>query len=914
MCLGLCNAPSTFSRLMNLVLHGLTYVYCLVYLDDTIIYSMNFEDHLKHINEILDRLIKAKLKLNPNKCVFAADEVQYLGYIVTTEGIKPDPDKIKAINEIKFPKNPKEMIRFLGGVNFYRDFIKKFSFTASILYKMSQSIQKFKAKLKCKEVYEAFDILKTTLMSEPILCYPNFKLPFVIQTDASSVAIGGVIGQVTDSKFKPIKYCSRHLTATESRYSTTERELLAVVWSYKRCKEYVYGRHVSFVVDHEPLVTMKKLKEPMGRIGNLLLKLQDCDYDIYYQPGALNFIPDLLSRPSVDVITEVNNTEIQFDSCVNWIAEQNVDDQCVQLKKILNNISEGTMKDIQTWQDLAKPAEWFKVRTNLLLENGILLFNDSNTRKIVVPKQVISLVLNFCHDIPLAGHRDFEKTFETISKRFFWLCMHRDIKNYCASCHLCQTKKYLNKVNKAPLKPIVVREAWSLIGIDTVGAFKVTIRGNRYILMAVDYFTKFCVARAVKDFTAASTALFLFEDIVCKFGLPKGIMSDKGVNFKSNMLDQLCKLLSIKKANSTFYHAEGNGMVERTVKSVKQIVTMYVNVEHSNWDEFLQPSISAYNTTVHSSLKLSPYEALFAKSPTILAEVMLAVPVDTNQNEITQYVKDLKRNASEINRKVNNNLDLAREKQKKYYDQSVKANRNFTIGDNVLLINERDKTGESKAFKERALGPFKVLNTFNNDLDYTVQNVKDKKVQTAHYNRLIPYRLREAAIEPTSHAMENQCKPNKQQILMDEEEFFSNYLFMQNFLLLQETTRQELLEEITRQEQNVQVALYYEYETGEEIFAPSRYQCKQCTKSYASERKLLNHVSKGHITPTFNIETGVRSDGKVKCIVCENFYEAKRGIKIHMKRKHVDYVPIVIGVDVGASLSVEEIVNTSKLE
>ena len=190
---------------------------------------------------------------------------------------------------------------------------------------------------------------------------------------------------------------------------------------------------------------------------------------------------------------------------------------------------------------------------------------------------------------------------------------------------------------------------------------------------------------------------------------------------------------------------------------------------------------------MHSSWKLSPYEALFAKSPIILAEVMLAVPVDSNQKEKTQYVKDLKRNASETNRKVNNNLELAREKQKKYYDQSVKANRNFTIGDNVLLINERDKIGESKAFKERALGPFKVLNTFNNDLDYTVQNVKDKKVQTAHYNRLLPYRLREAATRPIPHAMENQYKSNKQQILMDEEVFFSNYCFQQNILLLEES-------------------------------------------------------------------------------------------------------------------------------
>jgi hypothetical protein len=139
--------------------------------------------------------------------------------IVTKDGIKPDPAKVQAINYIKFPKNPKEMIRFLGLVNFYRDFIKRFSFTASILYKMAQSTQKFKAKLKCKEVYLAFGKLKASLTLQPILNYPNFKLPFWIQTDASSCAIGGVIGQIVRCIFKPIKYCSRHLTATESRYS-----------------------------------------------------------------------------------------------------------------------------------------------------------------------------------------------------------------------------------------------------------------------------------------------------------------------------------------------------------------------------------------------------------------------------------------------------------------------------------------------------------------------------------------------------------------------------------------------------------------------------------------------------------------------------------------------------------------------
>jgi hypothetical protein len=167
---------------------------------------------------------------------------------------------------------------------------------------------------------------------------------------------------------------------------------------------------------------------------------------------------------------------------------------------------------------------------------------EKNIQKIVVPKQVVSLVFNFCHDAPLAGHRDFEKTYELISSRYFWLNMHKEIKIYCLSCHLCQTKKYLNKINRAPLKPIEVREPWNLIGVDIAGPFKQTVHGNRYIILAVDYFTKFCVGKALPDFTALSTARFLFEDIVCKFGLPKAIMSDNGVNFKARMLDQLCRM------------------------------------------------------------------------------------------------------------------------------------------------------------------------------------------------------------------------------------------------------------------------------------------------------------------------------------------------------------------------------------
>lgn len=260
---------------MELVL--INSVYCLVYLDDTIIYSRTFDEHLVHVNTVLDRITKAKLKLRPDKCVFASDRVNYLGYVVSREGISPDPVKVKTISEIPFPKIAKGLVRFLGAVNFYRDFIEHFSDVASVLYKMSQSEAKFKAKLKSKSAdiaFKAFEKLKELLVAEPVLIYPNFNQEFVIQTDASAIGLGAVLGQfgqVTGKNaFRPIMYGSRHLTKTEMNYSTTDRELLAIVWASKKFKAYIYARPVTFITDHQALATMRSLKEPMGRTSRLL--------------------------------------------------------------------------------------------------------------------------------------------------------------------------------------------------------------------------------------------------------------------------------------------------------------------------------------------------------------------------------------------------------------------------------------------------------------------------------------------------------------------------------------------------------------------------------------------------------------------------------------------------------------------
>jgi len=370
MTLGLCNAPSTYTRLMDLVLHGINYKYCLVYLDDTIIFSKTFEEHLVHTGEVLDRIIKAKLKLRPEKCVFASDKVKYLGYVVTSKGITPDHDKVVTISEMQFPKTAKGMIRFLGVVNFYRDFIVRFSNTASPLYKMAQSEAKFKSKIKSSHAHAAFEKLKMCLVAEPILAYPDFSKPFFVQTDASNFALGGVIGQFRmvggKNKFHPIMYGSRHLTDAESRYSATERELTAIVWANKRFAPYVFGRHVTYITDHKPLTTMKELSEPMGRLGRLFNSIQDADYTLVYQPGVFNYTADMLSRP--EHIAEVNSLELRIGSTVNWKCEQSKDPELSAILKLFEMDSEMQIRlsnDWCSWARVKNNNDWYK---NLLLD------------------------------------------------------------------------------------------------------------------------------------------------------------------------------------------------------------------------------------------------------------------------------------------------------------------------------------------------------------------------------------------------------------------------------------------------------------------------------------------------------------------------------------------------------------------
>ena len=291
---GLKNAPSTFQRVMDEILKDLQNKICMVYMDDIIIFSTGLQEHIQNLKLVFSKLREANLKIQIDKCEFLRKEVEFLGHVVTSKGIRPNSKKIEAIQKFKIPKTQREIKSFLGLLGYYRKFIKNF---AKITKPMTKCLKKNEKIEHTKEFIDCFNTCKNILTSEPVLAYPDFKKPFELTTDASNYAIGAILSQDNH----PICYASRTLNPAEVNYSTIEKELLAIVWSCKYFRPYLFGHKFTILTDHKPLQWLFSLKEPNSRLVRWRLKLEEFDYTIQYKKGKLNQAADALSRNPVDL-------------------------------------------------------------------------------------------------------------------------------------------------------------------------------------------------------------------------------------------------------------------------------------------------------------------------------------------------------------------------------------------------------------------------------------------------------------------------------------------------------------------------------------------------------------------------------------------------------------------------------------
>ncbi|GFW08319.1 retrovirus-related Pol polyprotein from transposon 17.6 [Trichonephila clavipes] len=386
---GLCNAPATFERMMDNLLRHFKWTMCLCYLDDIIVFSETFEDHLIRLRLVLKCLQEAGLKLNSKKCLFAAQEVKILGHLVSSNGVRPDPDKIKAVRNFPTPKNIHDIRSFLGLCSYFRRFIKGFCYLAEPLQSLLKSGVEFHWG---PEEVEAFNSLKKALTSDPVLGMYDERASTEIHTDASGYGIGAVLVQIQNNVEKVIAYASRTLTKAEKNYSTTERECLAIVWATNKFRPYIFGKHFTVVTDHHSLCWLMNLKDPSGRLARWALRLQEHDFDVKYKTGKKHSDADALSRNPVEEETETSDKFLAVTTSMNLAMEQKKDQDLAKLK-LLSNSSKN---------------EEFRFIDGILCRKNF--DPDGKLWLPVIPKHLRADILRHFHDAPTAGHLGFAKT------------------------------------------------------------------------------------------------------------------------------------------------------------------------------------------------------------------------------------------------------------------------------------------------------------------------------------------------------------------------------------------------------------------------------------------------------------------------------------------------------------------------
>ena len=351
---GVCNGVATFERLMEFVLAGLNWQICLVYLDDIIIFSKDFDSHLSRLDQVLDRIGKAGLKIAPKKCQFFQEKVTFLGHVVSKDGISTDPSKIDAVKEWPVPRNVHDVRSFLGTCSYYRKFIRGFADIARPLHRLTEKQARFEWTQECQI---AFNTLRDRMTTAPILSYPQQDCHFILDTDASGFGMGAVLSQLQDGEERVLAYFSKSLSKAERNYCVTRRELLAVVMSIKQFHHYLYGVNFTVRTDHGALTWLMRFKNPEGQIARWLEVLSTYDFEIKHRAGKQHGNADGLSRRPCSECNYCSRQEskdsplLGSEQSVSALrAVSNVPDNDAELltwfqSKSLSEISESQNKD-----------------------------------------------------------------------------------------------------------------------------------------------------------------------------------------------------------------------------------------------------------------------------------------------------------------------------------------------------------------------------------------------------------------------------------------------------------------------------------------------------------------------------------------------------------------------------------------
>jgi len=654
---GLKNAAACLARLMDEVIGMDLEPYVFLFLDDIVVCTDSIDSNLEILGKIAKRLKSAGLRVNMDKSALCRREIKWLGYILREGGLATNPEKVKAVVDYPLPRNVTEMRRFIGFCGWYRRFIHDFS---SIIAPLSELTKKPNVKNFNwnSEANAAFLTIKEKLIEAPVLASPDYARPFVLQTDASDHGVSGILSQVQDDcSEKPIAFFSQKFSSTEKKYTTTEKECLAVLLSVEKFRCYIEGTKFEVVTDHSALLWLLRLKTPpSARLARWILRLQPYEFTIVHRKGKDHILADALSRAIATL--EVAN----IDTSDEWYIK----------------LREGIIHNPKRFSNFKVDDEkLFKLcKSSTGVDDGEFLWKQ------VLPKASREDILKKCHDEN--AHFGVFKTLQRLKQRFYWPKMSSDVESYIRTCENCHESKDHRKITSPPMGAAKTpTQPWQVISMDFLGPFPRSSSRNTHLFVVYDQFSKYVLARPMTAAVANKVCEFLEYEVFLHFSTPQVIISDNGSQFTAEQFKSLLKRYKVKHWLNARYHSQHNPS-ERINGVLTTAIRSYLKENHKHWDRNLKNILVALNTSVSSVTKFTPHFLNFGKELKISGDEYVAQPEQSINDFVDKKADDL----SKAKDFVIKQLDKTHLNTKKRYDLRTRI-ISYKRGDIVWRKNFR---------------------------------------------------------------------------------------------------------------------------------------------------------------------------------------------------------------------------------
>lgn len=717
---GLKGASAHFQRVMDAVLAGVKWQYCLVYIDDILIFSDTFEHHLEAIEAVFQKLIEHNFKVKPGKCAILKREVKFLGHLVSRQGIKPNPAKVAAVADLPVPKTEKEVRSFLGLTGYFRRFVKDYARIARPLY---GEIDEEKG--LTMEQREAFLVLRSALTNAPVLAHPRPNDPFIIETDASEFGLGAVLLQEDDGgNLRPVEYASRLIRPHERKWPIREKEALAIVWACGVFKLWLTQQEFEIRTDHQSLQWLNKSENV--RLQRWALELMQYQYRIVYKKGAHNEAADFCSRSGMDTNPGHGNSETWPEHAVLASIRVNHDQMRraqladVQTAKMVNWLESETMPS----GTLSKVKRFRAAAGNFEMVNGLLTRQGA----VVVPMAMRSVVLAEIHRGDLAAHLSAEKMMAVLTPRFWWRSMWKDARAVASACLDCARATPYNSGRQGWLRPVTADGPWHTVAMDIKGPWESGIEDETYVLVIMDHYTKYVILVPLQSKEGSGIAKAFLEQVICRFQCPVVVISDNAREFVMGKFKELCERYGIAQKPVLAYHQQANGLVERYMQMLNKMVRIVATEGATDWPRKLCSVAFAYNISYHPTTGNTPYFLNHVRDPRL--------PID-NWLQREQRNTDIASRTAlsrELMSWTARMIEEAQEEMKARYDQHQRESK-LREGNLVLVRRENRISKREPLWSEL----HRVTKVTSDGLNVTVCPVGGVNEEVVSVQRLRPY-------------------------------------------------------------------------------------------------------------------------------------------------------------------------------